>query len=124
MIVHTDGFYEIEFQRMYRMQGRVLKRIRYLQDQLKCYTSKRAELKMRGIVSQKLELRIRITKERLKTCEEQRLFFEAEKEEVSVNKEANAWRAADSKIIEEAYACAYEPNMYKQMHMSAHEYQR
>lgn len=106
---HTDGFYEIEFQRMYREQGRVLYRIRHFEKQLNCYINKKAELAAHGIVSPKLADRINLVQVRLNKVYTLRDEIEAYKEEISVNNPANAERAAESKIISDAYERAYAP---------------
>ena len=106
---HTDGFCELEFQRLYIQQGRVLKRIRLLENQLKCYINKYNELQARGITSLKLKDRIYLTIDRLKEEYALRDGIEFDKEAVSLNNPKNAERAADAKVISDAYERAYAP---------------
>lgn len=106
---HTDAFYEIEFQRLYRQQGRVLRRITHLENQLQCYINKYNELVARGISSLKLKERINITIDRLAKEYAKRDGIEADKESVSLNKPENRARAIDAGIISDAYERAYAP---------------
>ena len=61
---HTDGFYEIEFQRMFKMQGKILRNIRTHKKQLACYINKREDLREWGGNLRKIEARIELTKDR------------------------------------------------------------
>lgn len=104
---HSDALYEIEFQRMYKAQGKVLRRILHLEKQQKCYMNRQSELKGRGIHSVSLKWRINLTRGRLKQMYDLRDNIEDYKEEISINNPDNSQRAKDSKIIAAAYEKAY-----------------
>lgn len=106
---HTDGFYEIEFQRMFKMQGATLRNIRARQKQLVCYVNKREELREWGGNLRKIEARIELTNRRLAAYNDLHDQIEDYKAEISVNNPANAERARDAKIIADAYERAYAP---------------
>ncbi len=105
---HSDGFYEIEFQRIYRIQGRVLKRIRQLTKQLACYYNLMDELRAAGEYTGKLQQRINLTNLRLAHYNDKREMLEGAKEEISVNNPHNSRCAMDAKIIQAAYERAYQ----------------
>ena len=104
---HSDAFYEIEFQLMYKAKGKVLRRILHLEKQQKCYVKKQSELKSRGVHSMSLKWRINVTRDRLKQMYDLRDNIEDYKEEISINNPDNSQRAIDSKIISAAYEKAY-----------------
>ena len=101
MTQHTDAFYEIEFQRMFKTQGETLRQIRLRKKQLACYLNKREEIKENGWDCDSINNRIDLTNARLAKYND---TYEAE---ISINNPANAQRAADAKIIEDAYERAY-----------------
>lgn len=106
---HTDGFYEIEFQRMFKMQGRILRNIRTYKKQLACYINKREDLREWGGNLRKIEARIELTNRRLATDNDLQELIEDYKAEISVNNPHNTERARDAKIIADAYERAYAP---------------
>lgn len=106
---HTDGFYEIEFQRMFKMQGEILRNIRTRKKQLACYVNKREDLREWGGNLRKIEARIELTNRRLAAYNDLHELIEDYKAEISVNNPANAERARDAKIIADAYERAYAP---------------
>ena len=107
MTQHTDAFYEIEFQRMLKVQGEILRQIRLRKKQLACYLNKREELKENGWCCDSINRRIDLTNARLAKFNDTYEQIEDYKEEVSINNPANAQRAADAKIITDAYERAY-----------------
>jgi len=109
MDTHTDGFYEIEFQRAYHIQGIILRRITHLEKQRECYMNKMAELARQGIFSPTLRSRIELTNNRLNHFTKLRDKIEDYKDEISVNNPANFQRAHDARIIHSAYDRAYAP---------------
>lgn len=106
---HTDGFYEIEFQRMFKMQGEILRNIRTRKKQLICYINKREDLREWGGNLRKIEARIELTNRRLAAYNDLHELIEDYKAEISVNNPHNAERARDAKIIADAYERAYAP---------------
>ncbi|MDE5615585.1 MAG: hypothetical protein K2I81_02000 [Alphaproteobacteria bacterium] len=106
---HTDGFYEIEFQRAYKQQSEVLRDIGFRQKQLTCYVNKREELREWGGDLKRIEARIKLTNRRLAAYNDLHEQIEDYKEEISINNPRNAERARDAKIIADAYERAYAP---------------
>ena len=107
MTQHTDAFYEIEFQRMFKTQGETLRQIRLRKKQLACYLNKREEIKENGWDCDSINNRIDLTNARLAKYNDTYEQIEDYKAEISINNPANAQRAADAKIIEDAYERAY-----------------
>ncbi len=109
MDTYTDGLYEIEFQRAYRIQGLVLRRIIHLEKQRDCYNNKMLELASQGIFSPTLRARIELTNDRLRHFTKIRDQIEDYKDEISVNNPTNFERTHDARIINSAYERAYAP---------------
>jgi len=109
MDTHADGFYEIEFQRAYRIQGIILRRITHLEKQRECYMNKMTELAYEGKFSPTLRARIELTNDRLRYFTKLRDQIEDYKDEISVNNPANFERTHDARIISSAYDRAYTP---------------
>lgn len=107
MTWHTDGFYEIEFQRMFRQQGNILRNKRFRIKQLTCYLNKREELRTRGLDLDSIERRIELTNARLAKINDIYEAIEDYKDEISLHNPHNAQRTADAKIIADAYERAY-----------------
>lgn len=104
---HCPGFYELEFQRLYRMQGRILYKLRYWYRQLNCYQNLYSELQNEGINSDTLRNRMIKTIDNITEYDQRRAILEADKEAVSVNNPANAEHAKAERIIQAAYEHAY-----------------
>jgi len=110
MMNRCDGFYEIEFHRAYKMQGRILYKLRYLQKQLACYVAKRDELAQYGKQSASLQSRIDLTNSRIEKYQYIHDQIEDYKHEISLNNPQNIDRIRDSQIINAAYERAYASN--------------
>ena len=108
----SSALFEIEYQRMFRLQGQVLRCIYRRQQQYECYMSKVREYERAGlIVPETLCQRIDLTQERLCRYNEMRDLIEDYKDEISVNNPQNADLAAESSIVNAAYELAYFADM-------------
>lgn len=106
---HCPGFFELEFVRLYRIQGRVLYKLRHWRKQYACYISKHDELKAQGKNSASLNDRINTLALKIAQYEHLHEVVETEKHNISKNNPANSERAKYERIIEQAYNRAYEP---------------
>lgn len=107
MAKHCNGFYEIEFYRLFRMQGRVLRRLYNNKRQLNRYVNQNIKLQEIHTISDSLNHRIKMAQKRVDQYTVWHAILETAKEEVSVNSSANIERAKTEKIINAAYAQAY-----------------
>jgi len=105
---YYDGFFEIEYRRMLRMQKYLLKKINILKKQYKYYTDSSLQLGCAGLWSEALTYYIHTTYKEL--AQNIRLYNEinAYKSEISLKNPKNIQRAIDAGIIEAAYERAYQ----------------
>lgn len=109
MDTYTDALYEMEFQRMFRLQGIILTRIAKLNKQNELYRDKLFSLQDNGRITQYVEERIKTTNERLRYFTSLRDTIEDYKDEISVNNPENFHRVETNSIIYDAYEQAYMP---------------
>lgn len=105
---YSAALYEIEFQRAYKTQGRILHKIKVRTQQLKCYENKIQELEEAGKNLSKITSRINLTRSRLEKYTKTYQMLEDYKEEISVHK--NPARQVENEIIIAAYEHAYAQN--------------
>lgn len=104
MAQHCNGFYEIEFSRLFRMQGRVLYRLRYAKKQVKSYTDLLNEWQNpEPWVNERLQM----AQAKVDKYTARHDMLESAKDEISLNNRANTERAKTERIINAAYAQAY-----------------
>ena len=104
----TDAFYEIEFWRLYSMQGKVLKTIGYRKRQLYYQKDKYAAQRGDGVMGGKAFELVAEAQRRLDEVFAEHNAIEEDKKIVSRNPKYNPGRAADAKIIDTAYEQAYK----------------